>query len=460
MAANAILKTNLLADRDAHVRVAALLALSECPPSDEVAQAIINAAERPANLTDRWLPDAFTAAAANVDSRFLIALAGSKSTQRPDTKLAEIAARVGEHYARRGGDEQLDAVLASLTVARPALTESILASLARGWPRNSPAKLSTDGEKSLARLLTAVPAASKGQVVQLAARLGTKALDQYSAEIAADLLATVKNDSAGVDARANAARQLVALKRQDDAIPTELLALLTPRSPRELAEGFIDAVSASEAPQTADALLTALDNATPGVRPIILRTLLSKTDWTRSLLAAAESGKLRLTELSLNEQQSLLAHTDKALAEQAKKILAAGGGLPDPDRQKVIDQLASLVLKTADATKGKEIYTQHCGKCHRHGDLGTQIGPDLTGMAVHPKEELLIHVLDPSRSVEGNFVQYSVTLDDGRSLVGLLAVGNAHQPRAHRRRSQAPYDHARKRRRVDRLQEVDHARGF
>ncbi len=178
----------------------------------------------------------------------------------------------------------------------------------------------------------------------------------------------------------------------------------------------------SEAPQTADALLTALDNATPGVRPIILRALLSKTDWARSLLAAAESGKLRLTELSLNDQQSLLAHTDKALAEQAKKILAAGGGLPDPDRQKVIDELSSLVLKTADATKGKEIFTQHCGKCHRHGELGTQIGPDLTGMAVHPKEELLMHILDPSRSVEGNYVQYSVTLDDGRSLVGLLAA--------------------------------------
>ncbi len=228
----AILKANLLADRDAHVRVAALLALSEYPPSDDIAAAIVIAAERPANLTDRCLPDALIAAAANVDSRFLIALAGSKSTQRPDTKLTEIAARVGEHYARRSGDEQLDAILASLTTARPAFTESILASLARGWPRNSPAKLSTDGEKSLARLLTAVPVASKGQVVQLAARLGTKALDQYSMEIAADLLATVKNDSAGVDARANAARQLIALKRQDDAIPAELLALLTARSPR------------------------------------------------------------------------------------------------------------------------------------------------------------------------------------------------------------------------------------
>jgi hypothetical protein len=40
---------------------------------------------------------------------------------------------------------------------------------------------------------------------------------------------------------------------------------------------------------------------------------------------------------------------------------------------------------------------------------------------VHPKEELLIHVIDPSRSVEGNFRVYSVVTTDGRVMNGLLA---------------------------------------
>ena len=47
--------------------------------------------------------------------------------------------------------------------------------------------------------------------------------------------------------------------------------------------------------------------------------------------------------------------------------------------------------------------------------------PDLTGMAAHPKSELLVHILDPSRSVEGNFLQYSVSTTDGHVLNGLLA---------------------------------------
>ena len=50
------------------------------------------------------------------------------------------------------------------------------------------------------------------------------------------------------------------------------------------------------------------------------------------------------------------------------------------------------------------------------------VGPDLTGMAAQPRSELLIHILDPSRSVEGNFVQYTVATTDGRVISGLLAA--------------------------------------
>ena len=53
--------------------------------------------------------------------------------------------------------------------------------------------------------------------------------------------------------------------------------------------------------------------------------------------------------------------------------------------------------------------------------MGVEIGPELAGMAVHPKEELLIHILDPSRSVEGNFRSYTVLTAEGRVLTGMLA---------------------------------------
>ena len=44
---------------------------------------------------------------------------------------------------------------------------------------------------------------------------------------------------------------------------------------------------------------------------------------------------------------------------------------------------------------------------------------------MHPKEEILIHVLDPSRSVEGNFKAYRVVTTDDRTIIGILGATTA-----------------------------------
>jgi putative heme-binding domain-containing protein len=45
----------------------------------------------------------------------------------------------------------------------------------------------------------------------------------------------------------------------------------------------------------------------------------------------------------------------------------------------------------------------------------------LTGSAALTRDELLVHILDPGRSVEGNYVPYTVATADGRVINGLLA---------------------------------------
>ncbi len=103
-------------------------------------------------------------------------------------------------------------------------------------------------------------------------------------------------------------------------------------------------------------------------------------------------------------------------------LLERGGVLPNPDRRKVLDELLPLASQAGDAARGKEVFKKQCAKCHVHGSEGTRIGPDLTGVAVHPKAELLENILDPSRSVEGNFRVYTLATADGQVLTGLLAA--------------------------------------
>jgi len=83
--------------------------------------------------------------------------------------------------------------------------------------------------------------------------------------------------------------------------------------------------------------------------------------------------------------------------------------------------LLPITKLKGDAGAGKLVFKNVCAKCHVHGGEGTQIGPDLTGVAVHTKEHLLTDIIDPSRSVEGNFRLYTVTTNDGKVLNGMLA---------------------------------------
>ena len=92
----------------------------------------------------------------------------------------------------------------------------------------------------------------------------------------------------------------------------------------------------------------------------------------------------------------------------------------------MIDRLAPELEHGGDPARGKLVFQQQCAKCHRHNGEGGQVGPDLTGMAAIPRHELLINILDPSRSVEGNFVQYTVATTDGRVISGLLASESNH----------------------------------
>lgn len=84
------------------------------------------------------------------------------------------------------------------------------------------------------------------------------------------------------------------------------------------------------------------------------------------------------------------------------------------------------ILKIAgDAARGRELFfttaTVQCRNCHRVGDFGRQLGPDLTQIGKKlDRERLLENLLEPSKTIEPAFVTYLAETADGRVLSGLL----------------------------------------
>jgi uncharacterized protein len=417
---DALLASGVLDDADPHVRLAALLALSEMPPNARAGQAIAEMLVRPENAKDRWIPDAATAAAARHDIHFLKAVATGKQTHV--SRTLEVVGVVAEHYARGGKGEDLDGLVTALAGGEKKVTEAIVAGLAKGWPKGKAVTLTASTTQSLEKLLVRLSAGGQGQLLRLAAGWGVSGLEKYTAEIVKNLQAIIDNAKESDESRIAATRQLVEFRVGDATVIGQILDVsITPRTPPALAAGMIDALGASTAPEIGQALVKRLDTLTSAARAAALRVLLGRPDLTRLLLDATDAGKIQLAELTLDQKRALAAHPDKKIAARAQQILARGGGLPSADRQKVIDEMMPLLKKTGDPKLGKLVFIKHCSVCHQHNGEGNKVGPDLSGIAIHPKAELLVDIFDPSRSVEGNFRLYTVTMTDGQVLTGILA---------------------------------------
>ncbi len=414
----AILSAGLTRDPDAQVRLMTLLALADQPPTPAAGEAVAAMLGDPANAGDRWIPDAATCAAANNSEHFLRAVAAIKA---PPAKLLSVTAIVAEHYARGGPAASVGTVIAGLAGADPQVADAVVRGLAKGWPGDKLPKLNAGIEQDLDRLAAKLPPEQRGVLVKLATTWGSKKFEKYAAEASRSLFARVKNESLTTQERLAAARELAGLRATDPETARALLDLVTPAAPPEFAAGILGALQHSEVPDAGRLILKQLAGLTPATRAAGLSVLLSRPDWTRALLDGAANGAVRLTDLSLDQKQTLSAHPNPAIRRRARALLSRSGALPNPDRQKVVEEFLPITKVKGDPAAGKVVFKNTCAKCHVHGNEGTRIGPDLTGMAVHPKEHLLIDILDPSRSVEGNFRAYTVVTKDGRVFTGLLA---------------------------------------
>ncbi len=420
-----IVAMKLLGDKEPLVRRDALLALAEMPRLPAAAGAILTMFSESRNHDDRWIPTAATAAAAASDNAFLAAAAASNPNADFQPRLGAAVRVVAEHFARGKSSERVAPLLEALAAGNPAIAESVLSGLVSGWPRAGDApKLSDASITNLGKLLARLTPGGRSQVIALAERwdIADKFADA-ARQVKKSLLAEVANANSSDDARVAAARQLVTIGLDDSAIAAVLEAI-TPKTSPDLARDLLDTIGQSQASEVGPAIVKHWQALTPDAHSLAISVLLSRPAWTAALLDGLEKEKLLAGDFSLDQQEKLLRHADRAIADRARKLLARGGRLPNTDRQKVVDEFLPQAQRQGDFAKGKLAFEQNCMKCHRHGDIGAKIGPDLTGIAVRKKVEILIDVLDPNRSVEGNYQQYHLETEDGRTFDGLLSSEN------------------------------------
>lgn len=213
--------------------------------------------------------------------------------------------------------------------------------------------------------------------------------------------------------------QSVALLALADFSALQSLAekLLKPNQPEPVCVAFIQSLRDKREPGVATLLLTAWPALTPGAREAAVGVLTSRREWLEPMIAAVEKQQIRPAELSPAARASLQRFPDAALRERAGKLFAAAGS-----RQDVITRYQPVLTMSGDAARGHEVYRAICSTCHRKGEEGRDIGPNLATVGAWSPEQLLTNILDPNREVAPNFMLYAVELKDGRALAGIIAA--------------------------------------
>ncbi len=422
----AIDNAKVLNDPEPQVRLGALMALADMPEDALAGKLLATAASDAINMADRWLKEGIICAGATQATPLLNALL-TQTAAKTDTKVVEgkveLATVLAEHLARsQPNNAQLISLLKTMTNGDTVLAEAMVNGLSQGWPRDFKPELTAELEQALEAIVPKLPLGSRGQLVTLASSWGSQKLKKYADEIVAGLNETIAKSDASVDDRVGAVKQLLQISGGSDEVLTQLIDMLNPQMPPQLSSGIVRSFSAARSKNVAPLLLAKWQMLTPKLREDVVAVLLVRPETANQLVDALSKGTLQVSDLTLDQRETLKNHPDRRLRDAAMKVLSATGGLPSADRVKVLERYASTAHAKGDAKIGKELFKKNCANCHKHSGEGQEIGPDLTGMAVHPKEELLVHILDPSRSVEGNFRRYTVLTSDGKVVAGMLAA--------------------------------------
>jgi putative membrane-bound dehydrogenase-like protein len=100
-----------------------------------------------------------------------------------------------------------------------------------------------------------------------------------------------------------------------------------------------------------------------------------------------------------------------------------------PDAKYTFEALISYLngeeAEKANAAHGAEVFAKaQCAKCHRFGDRGESLGPDLTTLSNRfTKREILESIYYPSMVISSQYQAKTVLTTDGRTISGLVAPG-------------------------------------
>ena len=139
----------------------------------------------------------------------------------------------------------------------------------------------------------------------------------------------------------------------------------------------------------------------------IIGALVGYGPWAEQMVAALEKNLIEKDLVNYQNQMVLKRNLKPSLIDNFEKIWLK------TKKSQNISSMTTKVLRAAALPRkslenGKNLFLQHCGACHRIKDIGSNLGPDLTGYERDDLDYLTTSIIQPNLAIREGFELASV----------------------------------------------------
>jgi putative membrane-bound dehydrogenase-like protein len=209
-------------------------------------------------------------------------------------------------------------------------------------------------------------------------------------------------------------------QRKWEVVAPVMRQLLTAAESPELTEAALAVMKKFAATSTAPLIYELLPEAGPATKRALVPMLTANATTALALFQKMEKGEFPTAWVDV-ETRWRYQRGQGEMASLAKKLFGEASG----DRAAVVADYLICSTMSGNAERGKQVFAMMCTACHKHGEMGVDVGPPLADVKVKPPEALISDILDPNRMFEARWSAYQIDTQDGRSLSGLVTAESA-----------------------------------
>ncbi len=277
-------------------------------------------------------------------------------------------------------------------------------------------------QKAFQNLLASKNPAIPAAALPLIARWDKKAAMAGDLKaLVAELTNKLNDENQSDEQRGTIITSLMSVRQLNPEIVSSVAKILGSNSSSTLQKKAIEAIGSTGDPIIGNIFSEAYGKLPADLQASVFDQMIKRPDWSLALIDAVKDNKVNLATLGPNAVHRLRTHPDKAVATRANEVIDGIRGPEIKEKDTLIAKFTPLVTQSGNIENGHKQFVQNCAVCHKFNGEGKEVAPDLTGMGAHGPAELIVHVLDPNRVVEPNFMSYSVETRNGDSYDGIIA---------------------------------------